>query len=84
MSVLDDQFNEAKYKVTNLESRPTDGQLLELYGLSKQAIDGDNNTLRPGMLDFSGKAKWDAWNSLKGTAQDEAKQRYIDFVSNLA
>lgn len=21
---------------------------------------------RPGMLDFKGKAKWDAWNALKG------------------
>ena len=24
------------------------------------------------MLDFKGKAKWDAWNSLKGTSQADA------------
>jgi len=25
------------------------------------------STERPGMLDFTGKAKWDAWNGKKGT-----------------
>jgi diazepam-binding inhibitor (GABA receptor modulating acyl-CoA-binding protein) len=40
---------------------------------------------RPGMLDLKGKAKWDAWNGLKGTlSQDEAKQKYIELVKTLA
>ena len=34
-----------------------------------QATVGDVNTTRPGMLDFTGKAKWDAWNSKKGKKQ---------------
>lgn len=29
------------------------------------------------MLDFKGKAKWDAWNGKKGTSQEEAKKLYI-------
>ena len=32
---------------------------------------------RPGMMDFTGKAKWDAWQSKKGMSQDEAKAAYI-------
>jgi Acyl-CoA-binding protein len=35
-------------------------------------------TARPGsLLDFKGKAKWDAWNGKKGISQDEAKELYI-------
>jgi hypothetical protein len=29
-------------------------------------------------LDFTGKAKWDAWKKNEGLSQDEAKQKYID------
>jgi hypothetical protein len=33
---------------------------------------------RPGgLLDFKGKAKWDAWNAKKGISQDKAKEEYI-------
>jgi hypothetical protein len=41
-------------------------QKLVLYGLFKQATVGDVNTDRPGMLDFTGKSKWDAWEKNKG------------------
>jgi diazepam-binding inhibitor (GABA receptor modulating acyl-CoA-binding protein) len=35
-------------------------------------------TARPGgLLDFKGKAKWDAWNGRKGISQDKAKEAYI-------
>lgn len=35
------------------------------------------------MLDFKGKAKWDAWNSRKGMSQDEAKKLYIEKAQSL-
>ena len=35
------------------------------------------------MLDFKGKAKWDAWNTKKGMAQDQAKEEYIAFVKKM-
>lgn len=35
------------------------------------------------MLDLKGKAKWDAWNNLKGTSQEEAKAKYIALVQTL-
>jgi diazepam-binding inhibitor (GABA receptor modulating acyl-CoA-binding protein) len=58
-----------------------DDKKLEIYALFKQGSVGDVNTDRPGMLDFKGKAKWDAWNAKKGMDQDEAKRQYIELVS---
>lgn len=30
------------------------------------------------------RAKWDAWNNLKGTSQDDAMQLYIDLIADLS
>ena len=45
-----------------------------------QATIGDVNTTRPGMMDFTGKSKWDAWETAKGVSKDEAMTRYIETV----
>jgi diazepam-binding inhibitor (GABA receptor modulator, acyl-CoA-binding protein) len=39
---------------------------------------------KPGMLDFKGKAKWEAWNGKKGTSQDAAKEAYVAKVDELS
>jgi len=44
---------------------------------------GDCNTARPGMLDFAGKAKWDAWNALQGKPAEQAMEEYIMKVDEL-
>jgi diazepam-binding inhibitor (GABA receptor modulating acyl-CoA-binding protein) len=48
----------------------TDDELLQIYSLYKQGTVGDNNTDKPGMLDFKGKAKWEAWTKIKGTNKE--------------
>jgi acyl-CoA-binding protein len=35
------------------------------------------------MTDFVGRYKFEAWEALKGTSQDEAKQKYIELVGDL-
>ena len=35
------------------------------------------------MLDFTGKAKWDAWTAVKGMAKEDAQSKYIDLVKTL-
>lgn len=80
---IEDQFAAAKAKSETLPSKPSNDVLLNLYSLYKQGSTGDVNTERPGGFDFVGAAKWDAWNKLKGTSQEEAKQQYIDFVESL-
>ncbi|KAK9501595.1 hypothetical protein O3M35_012292 [Rhynocoris fuscipes] len=76
-------FLKAVEDVKNLEKTPTDDELLEIYALYKQATVGDCNTSKPGMFDFKGKAKWEAWNGKKGLDQSKAKEEYINKVNGL-
>jgi len=84
---MSEAFTKAAEEAKNLATKPTDEELLYLYKYYKQVTVGDCNTSRPGgmsgMLDFQGKAKWDAWDSLKGTSKEEAEQKYIEKVEKL-
>ncbi|XP_029461178.1 acyl-CoA-binding protein isoform X2 [Rhinatrema bivittatum] len=76
-------FEKAAEEVKKLKTTPSDEDMLELYSLYKQATVGDINTERPGMLDFKGKAKWDAWEKRKGTSKENAMAAYIKKVEEL-
>ena len=76
-------FADAQEQVKKLTKRPSNAELLDLYGLYKQATDGDVKGSRPGMLDMKGRAKFDAWTSRKGKAQAEARARYVALVDAL-
>nr|AFK10949.1 putative acyl-coenzyme A binding protein [Callorhinchus milii] len=76
-------FQKAAEEVKHLTTVPTDEEMLAIYSLYKQATVGDVNTERPGMLDFKGKAKWDAWSKLKGTSKEEAMKLYIAKVEEM-
>lgn len=80
---LQDQFEQALADSKNLDERPDNMMLLKMYALYKQASKGDADGIRPGFTDLVGRAKWDAWAALKGTAQDDAMQRYVDVVADL-
>ncbi|KAM9807150.1 acyl-CoA-binding domain-containing protein 7 [Syngnathus typhle] len=77
------EFEKAAEDVKNLKTRPSDQELLDLYGLYKQSTVGDINTDRPGMLDLKGKAKWDAWNSRKGMTKDAGMSAYVALAKEL-
>lgn len=78
-----DAFQDAQERVKKLTKRPSNAELLDLYGLYKQATDGDVKGSRPGMLDPKGRAKFDAWTSRKGLAGADAKARYVALVDEL-
>ncbi|XP_070097890.1 acyl-CoA-binding protein isoform X2 [Equus caballus] len=77
------EFDRAAEEVKNLKTKPADDEMLFIYSHYKQATVGDVNTERPGMLDLKGKAKWDAWNALKGTSKEDAMKAYINKVEDL-
>jgi diazepam-binding inhibitor (GABA receptor modulating acyl-CoA-binding protein) len=77
---LSEKFKEAVARVEKLSKRPSNEQLLELYGLYKQATEGDVTGSRPGLFDPKGRAKYDAWAARKGLPKDEAKKRYAALV----
>ena len=58
-------------------------QMLQLYGLYKHAKEGPCSTPKPHMFDFIGKAKWEAWNSLRESTQAEAMENYISLVKTI-
>ena len=80
---LEAQFEKAQVVVKTLTKRPTDMQLLELYAFFKQATEGDNKTSKPGMFDIKEKFKWETWKAKAGMSKEDAKQKYIDLVSDL-
>jgi len=81
---LDERFDTAAENVSKkINQTLSNDELKEVYALFKQGTVGDINTSRPGMLDLKGKAKWDAWNSKKGLAKDEAKEQYIALIGQL-
>ncbi|KAH9995656.1 acyl CoA binding protein-domain-containing protein [Russula compacta] len=58
--------------------QPTQEEQLYFYSYYKQATVGDVDIPRPGLLDFTGKAKWDAWNERKGLSKEEAWAKYVE------
>ena len=80
---LAQQFEQAVADSKNLPERPDNATLLRLYALFKQGSSGDVEGKRPGFTDMVGRAKWDAWNELKGTAQADAQQQYVDLIESL-
>ncbi|KAI1125705.1 acyl-CoA binding protein [Nemania abortiva] len=68
-------------------SRPPSNDRLRLYGLYKQAMEGDVDGVMERPRSGSGidpnelereKDKWDAWNSQSGLSRTEAKRRYVE------
>ena len=81
---LEKEFESAVAKAKELP-RPSNDDLLTLYGLFKQATEGDITMERPANpFDLVSNAKYHAWNKLKGTGKEEAMKGYIKFVSELS
>lgn len=80
---LQEEFTDAQRRVKALAAMPGNDDLLELYALYKQATEGDAHGSRPGMMDFKGRAKFDAWSGKKGTAKDAAMTAYVALVGRL-
>jgi diazepam-binding inhibitor (GABA receptor modulator, acyl-CoA-binding protein) len=83
MADLTKQFEQAVADSKNLAERPDNGTLLKLYALYKQGSAGDVDGKRPGFTDMVGRAKWDAWNEIKGTDQKTAMTDYVELIESL-
>jgi diazepam-binding inhibitor (GABA receptor modulating acyl-CoA-binding protein) len=83
MSDLRARFKQAQQDVNGLAKRPDNTTLLSLYALFKQATVGDADDERPDTLDFVHRAKYDAWDELRGINAADAMQQYIELVATL-
>ena len=83
MADLKAQFEQAVADSKQLPEKPDNMTLLQIYALYKQASGGDADGKRPGFADIVGRAKWDAWNALKGKATEDAMQEYVELIDSL-
>jgi len=83
VSDLQARFAQAQLDVNALAQRPGNNALLKLYALYKQATQGDATGERPGSFDFVRRAKFDAWDAIKGTSMEESMRQYIQLVESL-
>ena len=83
MSDLKSLFEKAVAESKNLPEKPDNMTLLKLYALYKQASGGDADGKRPGFTDMVGRAKWDAWDALKGSSPEKSMQEYVDLIESL-
>jgi diazepam-binding inhibitor (GABA receptor modulator, acyl-CoA-binding protein) len=83
MASLKAAFESAVADSKKLPEKPDNMTLLKIYALYKQASVGDVDGKRPGFGDMVGRAKWDAWNAVKGKGSEEAMQEYVDLIESL-
>ena len=83
MADLKARFEKAVSESKTLPEKPDNMTLLKIYALYKQASAGDVEGKRPGFADMVGRAKWDAWNEVKGKSSEAAMQEYVDLIESL-
>ncbi|PVH82640.1 putative acyl-CoA-binding protein like protein [Cadophora sp. DSE1049] len=78
-------FDTAVIDSKKLTSKPSNDDLLQLYGLFKVASGEDiTKSEQPGTFDLKGKAKKRAWQKVvdEGLTSDEAKEKYVALVES--
>ncbi len=87
---LDELKQRFEQAVEKVRSAPPDGPFkpsnelkLKMYALYRQAIDGDVQGKRPGMLDVVARYKYDAWAMAKGLSAQDAMRKYLEEVAKV-
>lgn len=80
---LDAAFNDAIASVGAIQRPLSPSIMLRLRALYKQARSGDVVGDRPGMTDPVGRAKYDTWALLRGTARETAMGEYVALAQEL-
>ena len=84
-SSLEESFEIAAEKARHIQNVSNDNKL-KLYGLFKQVKEGPvaaTGHTRPSFFDPTGRAKYDAWQSLGDLPQQQAMKDYIALVESL-
>ncbi|KAG9821639.1 hypothetical protein KCU63_g17476, partial [Aureobasidium melanogenum] len=80
-------FKKAVEDSRKLQAKPSDDELLQLYGLFKQGTQDPpiESSDKPGMFDLKGKAKRNAWQKLvdEGVTPEDAQKKYVALVESL-
>ncbi|AJI47085.1 acyl-CoA-binding protein [Francisella philomiragia] len=79
MTELEKKFEEMLIAVRDatIDFKPDNSQKLKLYAFYKQVKEGDNNTKKPSALKMVERAKWMAWDAIKGMSKEDAMRGYL-------
>jgi len=81
---LERQFQKAVDLIKNgkpsQNGEPSNGEKLRVYGLYKQALQGDNKQAQPWQVQLEANAKWTAWEGFKGKSKEDAMRAYVETV----
>ncbi|MEQ7127961.1 acyl-CoA-binding protein [Actinopolymorpha sp. B11F2] len=80
---LDADFDAAVAAVRTQDTDPGNDVKLRLYALYKQATVGEVTGKRPGFTNPVGRAKFDAWDAVRGMSAAAAKRAYIALAADL-
>jgi len=84
LAALQTAFEQAVAESKGLSERPDNETLLKIYGLYKQATEGDCHIEPPtNPFDFVNKAKYEAWQDLLGMSQTKAMEEYVEIINLL-
>jgi len=78
---FEELFESESKSIASLGNSLSNDEKLKLYGLYKQAKEGDNTKSRPGGLAFEAQSKWHARSQYKGLSKMEAMKQYVDLVT---
>lgn len=79
MSDIQKRFEDMVDAVKNatIDFKPDNTQKLKLYAFYKQATVGDVQGECPGVFNMVERAKWSAWNAIKGWSAEKAMEGYL-------
>ena len=61
----------------SIDFKPNNTQKLKLYAFYKQVTEGDVVGECPSIINMVDRAKWQAWNAIKGMTKEKAIESYI-------
>lgn len=81
----EEDFNIAANYIQSHHQEFSKDNLLKFYGFYKQVTGSLNEakTPKPSFFRISERSKWEAWNALKDMCEDEAREKYVNLLSEL-
>ncbi|KAF8843690.1 acyl-CoA-binding protein [Paxillus ammoniavirescens] len=81
---VQEKFDKAVAYVKNLPEdgpyQPDQDTKLNYYANFKQATEGDVNVAKPGVFSLVARAKWNAWDAVKGRSKEDAQKEYVKLL----
>lgn len=81
---VEDRYAAAVTTSSTLTQKPTNEELLRLYGMFKYVKDGNASGSAPNIIwNASGNYKWHEWKKYDNRVADEVREEYIAYVNTL-